>query len=58
MQIEIIEGVPYKYLKQLQTLHAHVFEGAELPLAKLEGKEGLLCLFMMEDAQMIGFKLG
>lgn len=58
MQIEIVKGVPHQYMAQLQALHAHVFEGAELRLEKLENKEGLLCLFAIEDGQLIGFKLG
>ncbi|WP_042477420.1 GNAT family N-acetyltransferase [Bacillus ndiopicus] len=58
MQFVIVEGVPYKYLAQLQELHAHVFKGAELPLAKLENKKGLLCLFAMKEGEMVGFKLG
>ncbi|MEC1177838.1 GNAT family N-acetyltransferase [Metasolibacillus meyeri] len=58
MQIELVEGVPYQYLSELQALHAHVFDGSPLPLEKLENKEGLLCLFAMKDGAMVGFKLG
>lgn len=58
MHIVAIEGVPYAWLNQLQSIHAHVFNGANLPLAKLESKEGLLCLFAIENERIIGFKLG
>ncbi|MGE7092492.1 GNAT family N-acetyltransferase [Lysinibacillus sp. NPDC048646] len=58
MHIVAIEGVPYAWLNQLQSIHAHVFNGANLPLAKLESKEGLLCLFAVENEHIIGFKLG
>ncbi len=58
MYIVTIEGVPYDWLNQLQEIHAHVFDGANLPMEKLEKKEGLLCLFAVENEVIIGFKLG
>lgn len=58
MHIVTIEGVPYDWLKQLQEIHAHVFDGANLPLEKLESKEGLICLLAVENEKVIGFKLG
>ncbi len=53
-----IEGVPYEWINQLQEIHAHVFDGANLPVEKLERKEGLLCLLAIEAKRIIGFKLG
>jgi len=60
MQIVTIEGVPYDWLKRLQEIHAHahVFNGANLLLEKLESKEGLICLLAVENENIIGFKLG
>ncbi|MGE7915756.1 GNAT family N-acetyltransferase [Lysinibacillus xylanilyticus] len=58
MHIVTIEGVPYDWLKQLQEIHAHVFDGTNLPLEKLESKEGLICLLAVENEKIIGFKLG
>ncbi len=58
MHILTTEGVPYERLNQLQEIHAHVFDGANLPVEKLERKEGLLCLFAIEDECIIAFKLG
>ncbi|MFJ8517534.1 GNAT family N-acetyltransferase [Lysinibacillus xylanilyticus] len=58
MQIVTIEGVPYDWLKRLQEIHAHVFDGANLPLEKLESKEGLVCLLAVENEDIIGFKIG
>ncbi|MFF2175883.1 GNAT family N-acetyltransferase [Lysinibacillus sp. NPDC058147] len=58
MHIVTIEGVPYDWLKQLQEIHAHVFDGAMLPLEKLESKEGLICLLAVENEDILGFKLG
>lgn len=58
MQILVVEGVPYAWLQQLQKLHAHVFDGAHLMLEKLEAKKDLLCIFAVENDEMVGFKLG
>ncbi|MFJ8459122.1 GNAT family N-acetyltransferase [Lysinibacillus xylanilyticus] len=58
MHIVTIEGVPYDWLKQLQEIHAHVFDGTNLPLEKLESKERLICLLAVENEKVIGFKLG
>lgn len=58
MHIVTIEGIPYAWLEQLQKIHAHVFDGANLPLDKLEKKEGLLCILAVEGGTLIGFKLG
>lgn len=58
MHIVTIEGIPYAWLEQLQKIHAHVFDGANLPLEKLEKKEGLLCILAVEGGTLIGFKLG
>ncbi|POZ56092.1 hypothetical protein LYSIN_00875 [Lysinibacillus sphaericus] len=58
MQIIVVEGVPYHWVKQLQEIHAHVFEGAQLTLEKLESKKDLLCLFAVEKEEIVGFKLG
>ncbi|WP_068984516.1 GNAT family N-acetyltransferase [Lysinibacillus xylanilyticus] len=58
MHIVTIGGVPYDWLKQLQEIHAHVFDGTNLPLEKLECKEGLICLLAVENEKVIGFKLG
>ncbi|WP_342532537.1 GNAT family N-acetyltransferase [Lysinibacillus sp. FSL K6-0057] len=58
MHIVTIEGIPYAWLEQLQKIHAHVFDGANLPLEKLEKKEGLLCILAVEGSTLIGFKLG
>lgn len=58
MHIVTIEGIPYAWLEQLQEIHAHVFNGASLPLEKLEKKEGLLCILAVEGDTLIGFKLG
>lgn len=58
MYIVTIEGLPYDWLNSLQELHAHVFDGAKLAVEKLAKKEGLLCLLAVEDASVIGFKLG
>jgi len=58
MHIVTIEGIPYAWLEQLQKIHAHVFDGANLPLEKLEKKEGLLCILAVEGDILIGFKLG
>ncbi|WP_230875035.1 GNAT family N-acetyltransferase [Lysinibacillus cavernae] len=58
MHIVTIEGIPYAWLEQLQEIHAHVFNGANLPLEKLETKEGLLCILAIESEKLIGFKLG
>lgn len=58
MQIIVVEGVPYAWLQQLQKLHAHVFDGAHLMLEKLEAKKDLLCIFAVENDEMVGFKLG
>lgn len=58
MHIMTIEGVPYEWINQLQEIHAHVFDGANLPVEKLERKEGLLCLLAIEAKHIIGFKLG
>lgn len=58
MHIVTIEGIPYAWLEQLQEIHAHVFDGANLPLEKLEKKEGLLCILAVEGDTLIGFKLG
>jgi len=58
MKIMTIEGVPYEWINQLQEIHAHVFDGANLPVEKLERKEGLLCLLAIEAKRIIGFKLG
>jgi len=58
MHIVTIEGVPYDWFKQLQEIHAHVFDGANLPLEKLESKEGLVCLLAIENEDIIGFKIG
>lgn len=58
MHIVMTEGIPYAWLEQLQEVHAHVFDGDYLPLEKLEKKEGLLCLFAVENDTLIGFKLG
>lgn len=58
MHIVTIEGVPYDWFKQLQEIHAHVFDGANLPLEKLESKEGLVCLLAVENEDIIGFKIG
>lgn len=52
------EGVPYPWLVRLQAIHAHVFDGDDLPLEKLEDKEGLLCIFAVSNGEIIGFKLG
>lgn len=57
MHIMTIEGVPYEWINQLQEIHAHVFDGANLPVEKLERKEGLLCLLAIEAKRIIGFKL-
>jgi len=58
VQIIVVEGVPYAWLQQLQKLHAHVFDGAHLMLEKLEAKKDLLCIFAVENDEMVGFKLG
>lgn len=58
MHIVTIEGVPYDWLKQLQEIHAHVFDGSNLPLEKLKSKEGLICLLAVENEDILGFKLG
>ncbi|MGE7111870.1 GNAT family N-acetyltransferase [Lysinibacillus sp. NPDC047702] len=58
MHIVTTEGVPFEWLNQLQEIHAHVFDGANLPVVKLERKNGLLCLLAIEDERLIGFKLG
>jgi len=58
VQILVVEGVPYAWLQQLQKLHAHVFDGAHLMLEKLEAKKDLLCIFAVENDEMVGFKLG
>ncbi len=58
VQIIVVEGVPYHWVKQLQEIHAHVFEGAQLTLEKLESKKDLLCLFAVEKEEIVGFKLG
>ncbi|ACA40757.1 GNAT family N-acetyltransferase [Lysinibacillus sp. fkY74-1] len=58
MYIVAIEGLPYDWLESLQELHAHVFDGAILTAEKLAMKNGLLCLLAVEDAHVIGFKLG
>ncbi|WP_409369699.1 GNAT family N-acetyltransferase [Lysinibacillus sp. 38-6] len=58
MQIIVVEGVSYAWLQQLQKLHAHVFDGAHLKLEKLEAKKDLLCIFAVENDEMVGFKLG
>ncbi|GLC88962.1 GNAT family N-acetyltransferase [Lysinibacillus piscis] len=58
MRILTMEGVPYEWLQPLQALHAHVFDGADLPATKLESKEDLLCLLAEEEEQLVGFKLG
>lgn len=58
MHILTIEGIPYAWLEALQEIHAHVFDGAKLPVEKLEKKEGLLCLLAVEDEALFGFKLG
>ncbi|KOS59801.1 GNAT family N-acetyltransferase [Lysinibacillus agricola] len=58
MHIVTVEGVPYDWLNQLQEIHAHVFDGANLLLEKLESKEGLICLLAVEKEDIIGFKLG
>jgi len=58
MHIVTTKGVPYEWLNQLQEIHAHVFDGANLPVEKLERKEGLLCLLAVEDKCIIAFKLG
>ena len=58
MHILTIEGIPYAWLEPLQEIHAHVFDGAKLPVEKLEKKEGLLCLLAVEDGVLFGFKLG
>lgn len=47
MQIVTIEGVPYDWLKRLQEIHAHVFDGANLPLE-----------LAVESENIIVFKLG
>lgn len=58
MQIIVVEGVPYAWFQKLQKLHAHVFDGAHLMLEKLEAKKDLLCIFAVENDEMVGFKLG
>ncbi|MGN4124991.1 GNAT family N-acetyltransferase [Lysinibacillus sphaericus] len=58
MHIVIIDGMPYAWLDRLQLIHAHVFDGNKLSLEKLESKTGLLCLFAVEQDEIIGFKLG
>ena len=58
MKIICIEGVPYEWLKSLQALHAHVFDGSGLPVEKLESKNELLCLLAIEGQEVVGFKLG
>ena len=58
MKIICVEGVPYEWLKSLQAIHAHVFDGDDLPVEKLESKKGLLCLLAVEKQEVIGFKLG
>ena len=58
MKIICIEGVPYEWLKSLQAMHAHVFDGDDLPVEKLERKKGLLCLLAVDEQEVIGFKLG
>lgn len=45
-------------MKRLQEIHAHVCDGANLPLEKLENKKRLICLLAIEDEEIIGFKLG
>ena len=58
VKIICIEGVPYEWLESLQVMHAHVFEGDDLPVEKLERKKGLLCLLAVDEQEVIGFKLG
>lgn len=53
-----IEGVPYTWLNQLQKIHALVFDDANLPLEKLESKDGLICIFAIENEEVLGFKIG
>lgn len=55
MHIVTIEGIPYAWLEQLPEIHAHVFDGANLPLEKLEKKEGHLCILAVEGDTLIGF---
>jgi len=58
VQIIMVDGVPLSWLQPLQKLHAHVFAGAHLSLEKLEAKKDLLCIFAVENDEMVGFKLG
>ena len=58
MKIICIEGVPYEWLKGLQAIHAHVFDGDVLSVEKLESKNRLLCLLAVEGREVVGFKLG
>lgn len=39
-------------------MHAHVFDGDDLPVEKLARKKGLLCLLAVDEQEVIGFKLG